>query len=114
MSFDAYKNLLTKMPTTIQNAQLLPVVEENLLVVIGRLDEAKVVFQRGNESLQPLGVGDGAVEDLDGDGALLASPLHFVDGELHLEYNRADSTKVKYTLPSGLHEIMIMCYGANI
>jgi len=62
----------------------LPVMEEDLLVVIGRLDEAKVVLQCGHEALQPLGVGGGAVQHLDGHGALLPRALHFVNGELHL------------------------------
>ena len=52
--------------------------------MIGCLYEAKVVFQGGNVSQQPLGV-DSAVEDLDGDSALLARPLYLIDGELHLE-----------------------------
>lgn len=59
-------------------------MKEDLLIVIGCLYEAKVVFQGGNVSQQPLGV-DGAVEDLDGDSALLARPLYLIDGELHLE-----------------------------
>lgn len=64
-------------------------MEEDLLVVVRRLDEAKVVLQRGHEAVQPLGVGGVAVEDPDGHCTLLASPLHFVNGELHLrEANR--------------------------
>lgn len=67
----------------------MPVVEEDLLVMVGRLDEAKVVLQRGHEAVQPLGVGGVAVEDPDGHRALQAGPLHLVDGELHLrEGNR--------------------------
>lgn len=63
-------------------------MEEDLLVVIGRLDEAEVVLERGHEAVQSLGVGSVAIENPDGDRALLARPLHLVDGELHLE-NRA-------------------------
>lgn len=62
----------------------MPVVEEDLLVVVRRLDEAKVVLQRGHEAVQPLSIGGVAVEDPDGNCALHAGPLHFVDGELHL------------------------------
>lgn len=62
----------------------MPVVEEDLLVVVRRLDEAKVVLQRGHEAVQPLAVGGVAVEDPDGHCALLASPFYFVNGELHL------------------------------
>jgi len=63
----------------------LPVVKENLLVVICRLNEAKVVLERGDKSKQSLGVGGIAVEDPNGHCALQAGALHFVDGELHLE-----------------------------
>lgn len=63
----------------------LPVVEEDLLVVVRRLDEAKVVLQRGHEAVQPLGVGGVAVEDPDGHRTLQAGPLHFVNRELHLQ-----------------------------
>ena len=59
-------------------------MEEDLLVVIGRLDEAEVVLERGHEALQTLGVGGRAVQHLDGHGALLPGALHLVDGELHL------------------------------
>lgn len=67
-----------------QRGSALPVVEEDLLVVVRRLDEAKVVLERGHEAVQPLAVGGVAVEDPDGHRTLLAGPLHFVDGELHL------------------------------
>lgn len=60
-------------------------MKENLLVMICCLNEAKVVLQRGNKSLKSFGIGGVSVEDPDGDRALLASSLHFVDGELHLE-----------------------------
>ena len=63
----------------------LPVVKENLLVMICCLDEAKVVLQCGNKSVQSLGIGSISVEDPDGDCTLLACSLHFIDGELHLE-----------------------------
>lgn len=62
----------------------LPVVKENLLVMICCFNEAKVVLQCGNKSMQSLGIGGIAVEDPDGDCTLLASSLHFIDGELHL------------------------------
>ena len=61
-------------------------MEEDLLVMIGRLDEAEVVLECGDEPEQSLGV-DGAVEDLDGDGTLQAGPLHFTYAELHLQEN---------------------------
>lgn len=60
-------------------------MEENLLVVIRCLDEAKVVLQCGDKSVQSLGIGGIAVEDPDGDGALLTGSLHFIDGELNLK-----------------------------
>lgn len=66
----------------------LPVVKENLLVMICGLNEAKVVLQCGNKSMQSLGIGGIAVEDPDGDCALLASSLHFIDGKLHLKDKR--------------------------
>lgn len=59
-------------------------MEEDLLVVVRRLDEAKVVLQRGHEAVQPLAVGRVTVEDPDGHSTLQAGPLHLVDGELHL------------------------------
>lgn len=49
------------------------------------LNEAKVVLQRGNKTMQSLGIGGVAVEDPDGDCTLLTSSLHFIDGELHLK-----------------------------
>lgn len=60
-------------------------MEENLLVVICGLDEAKVVLKCGDKAVQPLGIGGIAVEDPDGDGTLLTSSLHFIDGELNLK-----------------------------
>lgn len=59
-------------------------MEENLLVMVCRLDEAEVVLERGDEPVQPLGVGGVAVEDPDGYCTLLASSLHFINGEFHL------------------------------
>lgn len=59
-------------------------MKEDLLIVIGRLNEPKVVFQGGDVSQQPFGV-DCAVEDLNRDRTLLARPLYLIDGELHLE-----------------------------
>ncbi len=64
-----------------------PVVKENLLVMICCLNEAKVVLQCGNKTMQSLGIGGIAIEDPDGDCTLLASSLHFTDGELHLRTN---------------------------
>lgn len=63
----------------------LPVVKENLLVMICCLNEAKIVLQCGNKSVQSLGIGGIAVENPDGDCTLLASSLYFVDWKLHLE-----------------------------
>lgn len=60
-------------------------MKENLLVMICRLNEAKVVLQCGNKSVQSLGVGGITVENPDRDCTLLACSLHFIDGELHLE-----------------------------
>lgn len=54
------------------------------------LNEAKVVLECGNKSQQSLGVGGITVEDPDGDCALQAGPLHFIDGELHLEDKHID------------------------
>lgn len=68
--------------------ETLPVVKENFLIMICRLNEAKVVLQCGNKSMQSLGTGGVTVKDPDGDGALLAGSLHFVDGELHLQDKR--------------------------
>lgn len=65
--------------------EYLPVVKEDLLVVVCRFDEAKVVLQCGHEAVQPLAVGGVAVEDPDGHCTLLASSLHFINGELHLQ-----------------------------
>lgn len=62
-----------------------PVVKEDFLIMICRLNEAKVVLQCGDKSMQSLGTGGVTIKDPDGDGALLASSLHFVDGELHLQ-----------------------------
>lgn len=77
-------------------------MKENLLVVICCLNEAEVVLQCGNKSMQSLGVGGVAVEDPDGDGALLASSLHFIDGELHLE-DKQRSHMTEYNSLKVLH-----------
>lgn len=63
--------------------------------MICRLDEAKVVLQCGNKSVQSLGVGGIAVEDPDGDCALLASSLHFIDRELDLKDKHTTQGKTK-------------------
>lgn len=60
-------------------------MKENLLVMICRLDETKVVLQCSNKPVKPLGIGGIAVENPDGYCTLLASSLHFVDRELHLQ-----------------------------
>lgn len=54
-------------------------MEKNFLIVIGRLNEAKVIFQCGNKSMQSLGIGGVTVEDSDGDCALVAGSFHFVN-----------------------------------
>lgn len=60
-------------------------MKENLLVMICCLNEAKVVLQCCNKSMQSLGIGGISVQNPDGDCTLLASSLHLIDGELHLE-----------------------------
>lgn len=60
-------------------------MKENLLVMVCRLNEAKVVLECGDEPVQPLGVGGITVEDPDGDCTLLASSLHFINGKFHLQ-----------------------------
>lgn len=69
---------------TSENVQVLPVVKKNLLVMICSFNEAKVVLQRGNKSIQSLGIGGISVEDPDGDCTLQASSLYLTYYELHL------------------------------
>ena len=57
----------------------VPVMKENFLVMVCCLNEAKVIFQSGDKSMQSLGVGGITVEEPDGDCTLLASSLHFID-----------------------------------
>lgn len=62
----------------------LPVVKENFLVMVCCLNESKVILQCSNKSVQSSGVGGVAVENPDGNCALMARSLHFIDAELHL------------------------------
>lgn len=70
------------------NLKSLPVMKENFLIMICCFNEAKVIFQCSNKSMQSLGTGGITVEDPDRDGTLLAGSLHFIDRELHLEDKR--------------------------
>lgn len=54
-------------------------MKENLLVMICCLNEAKVVLQCSNKSMQSFDTGDTTIENPDGDCTLLASSLHFID-----------------------------------
>merc|ERR1719495_2386805 len=76
------------------------------------LNEAKVVLQCGNKSLQSLGIGGGSVEDPDGDCTLQASSLHFIDGELHLVSDLWVTSSLHVlavVLHSELHSAVFIC-----
>lgn len=70
-------------------------MEEDLLVMVGRLDEAKVVLECGHEAEQSLGVALG-VQDLDGHSTLQTSALHFTNTKLHL-HNKQTLFDISYT-----------------
>lgn len=77
-----YKKRLHK-PDFYATQDTLPVVKENLLIVICSLNETKIVLQCGDKSMNLLG--DCAVEEPNGHSALLARAFHLTDRKLHLK-----------------------------
>lgn len=81
--------------------ETLPVVEEDLLIMIGCFYEAKIILQCCYVSQKPLGA-NSTIKDLEGHSTLLSGAFHLTDGEFHLVEAR------RFTFDQKLHLLLLI------